>query len=211
MEDVNEQVEVRRKKLMRLKESGASVYPNDFCPKHVTSQILSRFASVPDDQLKNPTEDFSIAGRILGIRSFGKASFFHLQDRGGKIQVYVRQDRVGKEAYGLFKSLDIGDIVGVSGMLFRTKTKELTLEAHTLRLLVKCLHPLPEKWHGLADVELRYRQRYLDLIVNPSVREVFHKRSQIIRLLRSFFEERGFPFGGVFQRTVLFLRWLLDF
>ena len=128
----------------------------------------------------------------MGIRSFGRASFFHLQDRGGKIQVYVRQDRLGKDGYNLFKSLDIGDIVGVSGNLFRTKTKELTLEAHDLRLLCKCLRPLPEKWHGLADVEIRYRQRYLDLIVNPDAREVFRRRSQIIRLIRSFFEERDF-------------------
>lgn len=192
MEDSNEQVEVRRKKLMKLKESGVPMYPNDFRPRHVTSQISSRFESVPDDQLNNPVQDFSLAGRIIGIRSFGKASFFHLQDRGGKIQIYVRQDRVGKEIYALFKSLDIGDIVGVSGILFRTKTKELTLEAHTLQLLSKCLHPLPEKWHGLTDVEVRYRQRYLDLIVSPEVREIFQKRSQIIRLLRNFFEEREF-------------------
>ena len=128
----------------------------------------------------------------MGIRSFGRASFFHLQDRGGKIQVYVRQDRLGKDGYNLFKSLDIGDIVGVSGNLFRTKTKELTLETHDLRLLCKCLRPLPEKWHGLADVEIRYRQRYLDLIVNPDAREVFRRRSQIIRLIRAFFEERDF-------------------
>ncbi len=192
MEDANEQVEVRRNKLMKLKESGVSIYPNDFRPDQVTSHIHSRFDSVPNDQLNNPTQKFSLAGRIVAVRSFGKASFFHLQDRGGKLQVYVRQDRVGEEGYALFKSLDIGDIVGVSGTLFRTKTKELTLEAHGLRLLSKCLHPLPEKWHGLADVELRYRQRYLDLIVNPAVRELFQTRSRIIRMLRNFFEERGF-------------------
>jgi lysyl-tRNA synthetase class 2 len=122
----------------------------------------------------------------------GKASFFHLQDRRGRLQVYVQQNKLGEEGYALFRALDIGDIVGVWGHLFRTQTKELTLQADGLRLLTKCLRPLPEKWHGLADVEARYRQRYLDLMVNPEVREVFEKRSRIIRLLRRFFEERDF-------------------
>ena len=193
MEDVNEQVEVRLSKLKKLKDAGVNLYPNDYRPSHVTSQILSQFGSHTEEQLGKLPADIALGGRIVGIRSFGRASFFHLQDRGGKIQIYVRQDRLGKEEYNLiFKSLDIGDIVGVWGNLFRTKTKELTLEAHGLRLLCKCLRPLPEKWHGLADVELRYRQRYLDLIVNPDVREVFRRRSQIIRLIRSFFEERDF-------------------
>jgi lysyl-tRNA synthetase class 2 len=192
MEDVNEQMEVRRKKLLQLKDSGVALYPNDFRPKHVSSQILSEFDAGSDDHLLTLPKDFSLAGRIMGIRSFGKASFFHLQDRGGRFQVYVRQDRLGKEGYDLFKSLDVGDIVGVWGNLFRTKTKELTLEAQGLRLLCKCLRPLPEKWHGLADVEARYRQRYVDLMVNGEVREVFKKRSQIIRLIRRFFEERDF-------------------
>ena len=192
MEDVNEQVGVRLDKLKKLKEAGEKLYPNDYRPSYVTSHIFSQFGSHTEDQLGKLPADISLGGRIVGIRSFGRASFFHLQDRGGKIQVYVRQDRLGKDGYNLFKSLDIGDIVGVSGNLFRTKTKELTLEAHDLRLLCKCLRPLPEKWHGLADVEIRYRQRYLDLIVNPDAREVFRRRSQIIRLIRSFFEGRDF-------------------
>ncbi|HEX9271904.1 MAG TPA: lysine--tRNA ligase, partial [Candidatus Binatia bacterium] len=115
-----------------------------------------------------------------------------IQDRRGRIQVYARKDRLGDEVYALFQSLDIGDIVGVWGHLFRTKTKELTIEARGLRLLTKCLRPLPEKWHGLADVEARYRQRYVDLMVNPEVRDLFEKRSRIVRLLRRFFEERDF-------------------
>ncbi len=192
MEDVNEQVGVRLGKLAKLKDAGGKVYPNDYRPTHVTSQIHSEFDSHTEDQLASVADDFYLAGRIVGIRSFGRASFFHLQDRGGKIQIYVRQDRIGKDDYALFKTLDIGDIVGVCGSLFRTKTKELTIEAHGLRLLCKCLRPLPEKWHGLADVELRYRQRYLDLIVNPDVRDLFRKRSQIIRHIRTFFEERDF-------------------
>ena len=192
MEDVSEQMEVRRQKLLKLKESGLSLYPNDCKPSHLTSQIVSDFGLLPDDQLSALQTEFSLAGRIMGIRSFGKASFFHLQDRKGRLQVYVRRDRLGEEGYQLFKSLDVGDIVEVWGHLFRTKTKELTLEARGLRLLCKCLRPLPEKWHGLADVEARYRQRYVDLMVNREVREVFEKRSRIVRLIRRFFEERDF-------------------
>jgi lysyl-tRNA synthetase class 2 len=122
----------------------------------------------------------------------GKASFFHIQDRQGRIQIYARKDRLGDEDYALLQSVDVGDIVGIRGRLFRTKTKELTIEAQALRLLTKCLRPLPEKWHGLADVEARYRQRYVDLMVNPEIRGVFEKRSRIVSLLRRFFEERDF-------------------
>src|SRR5262245_48343418 len=124
------------------------------------------------------------------MRKIGKASFFHIQDRRGRIQVYARKDQLGDEGYALFQSLDLGDIVGVWGRLFRTKTKELTIEAQRLRLLTKCLRPLPEKWHGLADVEARYRQRYVDLMLNPDVRDLFEKHSRI-GLLRRCCEERA--------------------
>ena len=133
-----------------------------------------------------------MAGRIMAIRRMGKASFFHIQDRRARLQVYIQQAAVGEEGYTLFRSLDVGDIVGISGHLFRTKTKELTLAAEEVRLLTKCLRPLPEKWHGLADVEARYRQRYLDLMVNPESRAIFEKRSKLVRLLRRFFEDRDF-------------------
>lgn len=192
MDDLSQQMEVRRQKLLKLKESGYSLYPNDFRPSHLTSQIVADFANLPDDQLSGLKTNFSLAGRIMGIRSFGKASFFHLQDRKGRLQVYARQDRLGEEGFRLFQLLDVGDIVGVSGRLFRTKTRELTIEAQGIRLLCKCLRPLPEKWHGLADVEARYRQRYVDLMVNREVREVFERRSRIVRLIRRFFEERDF-------------------
>ena len=192
MDELTEHMEVRRQKLLKLKESGHAPYPNDFKPGYVTSEIVADYGALADDQLAALQSEFSLAGRIMGIRSFGKASFFHLQDRKGKLQVYVRRDRVGEEGYRLFEQLDAGDIVGVWGRLFRTKTKELTLEAQGLRLLSKCLRPLPEKWHGLADVEARYRQRYVDLMVNREVKELFQKRSQIIRLIRKFFEERDF-------------------
>jgi lysyl-tRNA synthetase class 2 len=191
-EDVNEQVEVRRQKLAQLAINGAPLYPNDFKPTHTAEEVAAQFGGLNDEELPRMARDLSLAGRIMGVRSFGKASFFHVQDRSGRLQVYARKDRLGDEGYSLFQTVDVGDIVGVSGSLFRTKTKELTLEAQGLRLLAKCLRPLPEKWHGLADVEARYRQRYLDLMVNPDVRRVFEKRSRIIRLIRRFFEDRDF-------------------
>lgn len=192
MDDVTEQVEVRRQKLLKLKDSGIVPYPNDFKPDHASVDLIAEFGSLSDDQLTAIGKTFTLAGRIMTIRSFGKASFFHLQDRKGRLQVYVRRDRVGERHYGLFQSLDAGDIVGVRGHLFRTKTKELTLEAQGLRLLSKCLRPLPEKWHGLADVEVRYRRRYVDLMVNREVKDLFERRSRIVRLIRGFFEARDF-------------------
>ena len=191
-EETGEQIEVRRQKLARLREAGHKTYPNDFRPNHTTAEVISKFNECREEDLPSAVNDLSLAGRIIGIRKFGKASFFHLQDRRGRLQVYARKDRLGDEGYALFQSFDVGDIVGVSGHLFRTKTKELTLEAESLRLLAKCLRPLPEKWHGLADVEARYRQRYVDLMVNPQVRDVFETRSRILRLVRKFFEEREF-------------------
>jgi lysyl-tRNA synthetase class 2 len=187
LEESSEQVEVRRKKLVRLKEAGLAVYPNDFRPTCTTAEAIAL-----DDGVIRGQQEIKLAGRIMGIRKMGKASFFHIQDRRGRIQVYARKDRLGDEGYALFQSLDIGDIVGVWGHLFRTQTKELTIEAQGLRLLTKCLRPLPEKWHGLADVEARYRQRYVDLMVHSEVRDIFEKRSRIVRLLRRFFEERDF-------------------
>ena len=192
VEESGEQIEVRRQKLARLREAGHKIYPNDFRPNHTTAEVVSKFNGCREEDLPSVASDISLAGRIMGIRKFGKASFFHLQDRRGRLQIYARKDRLGDDGYALFQSFDLGDIIGVSGHLFRTKTKELTLEAENVRLLTKCLRPLPEKWHGLADVEARYRQRYVDLMVNPEVRDVFQRRSQIVRLVRKFFEERDF-------------------
>ena len=192
LDDSSEQVEVRREKLAKLRAAGASVYPNDFKPDRSLMQAIALAVDVSDEELHAAPREVAVAGRIMALRRMGKAAFFQLQDRRAKLQVYVRKDRLGDEAFALFQTLDLGDIVGVRGHLFRTKTKELTVEAVELRLLTKCLRPLPEKWHGLADVEARYRQRYLDLMVNPEVREVFEKRSRIVRRLRRFFEERDF-------------------
>jgi len=191
-DDSGEQVEVRRAKLAKLRDAGSNPYPNDFRPSHAIVEAIALAADVSDEDLHQTPRLVGVTGRIMAIRRMGKASFFHIQDRRGKLQVYARKDRLGGDGYGLFQSLDIGDIVGIRGHLFRTKTKELTVEAQELRLLAKCLRPLPEKWHGLADVEVRYRQRYIDLMVNPDVREVFEKRSLIVRLMRRFFEERDF-------------------
>src|ERR1700683_4921116 len=133
-----------------------------------------------------------VAGRIVSLRSQGKAAFAHVAGDGGQLQIYVRLDVVGEQAFKLFQLLDLGDIIGVSGELFRTKTAELTARVEKLELLTKALLPLPEKWHGLADVEMRYRRRYLDLIVNDRARGIFLKRAQIIREFRRYFDERGY-------------------
>jgi lysyl-tRNA synthetase class 2 len=192
MED-NEQALVRKQKLAALKDTGAATYPNDFFPSHTTAELHARFADASEEELAKGSEAVTIAGRIMSVRHFGKAAFFHVQDRSGQIQVYVRQGDSPPEAVTLLKeSLDVGDIVGVGGPIFRTRTGELTVKATQLRLLSKSLTPLPEKWHGLQDVEARYRQRYLDLIVNPQARETFRKRAKIIEIARRFFQERDF-------------------
>lgn len=190
-EESSEQVEVRKQKLEKLKAAGVPVYPNDFRPNRSPSALVAEYAAATDAALA-AAQELRVAGRIMAIRRMGKASFFHLQDRRARLQVYIQQNAVGPEAYGFFRGLDVGDIVGAEGHLFRTRTGELTLEARAIRLLSKCLRPLPEKWHGLADVEARYRQRYLDLMVNPEGRQVFETRSKIVRLLRRFFEDRDF-------------------
>jgi len=191
-DDSSEQVEVRRQKLAKLRDAGNIVYPNDFRPTHSIQAAIATAADVIDEDLHENKRNVCIAGRIMALRRMGKAAFFQIQDSRGQLQVYARKDRLGDDTYALFQTLDIGDIVGVAGHLFRTKTKELTVEAQELRLLTKCLRPLPEKWHGLADVEARYRQRYVDLMVNPDVRAVFEKRSRIVRSLRRFFEDHDF-------------------
>ncbi len=191
-EDASEQMEIRRQKLAKLKEAGQPLYPNDFKPSHTPGKIVSRFGAASKEDLATSPREVRIAGRIMAIRRMGKASFFHIQDRRARLQIYAQKDRLGEEGYALFQSFDIGDIVAVWGHLFRTRTGELTVEAQGLRLLTKCLRPLPEKWHGLADIEARYRQRYVDLMVNADVRDVFEKRSRIVRLLRRFFEDRDF-------------------
>lgn len=198
MTDVSEQTKQRIEKLGKIKTAGKNPYPNDFKPAHTAKEVYEKFESLDRAALEQMNDSVSVAGRVLQLRSFGKACFVHIQDRTRTLQVYLAQDLLGKDAAGknvfdeFMGLMDVGDIIGLSGTPFRTKTNELTLKATSVRLLTKCLHPLPEKWHGLQDVEVRYRQRYLDLIVNPKVKEIFQVRSKIIQSVRSFFIGRDY-------------------
>src|SRR3989338_6546809 len=193
MEEISEQTKQRLTKLQKIKAKGENPYPNDFFPSVTAQKLHSQYDAHTRETLENNKETFSMAGRVLGVRAFGKAAFLQLQDRTGKIQAYVEQDLLGEEAFKAFMELmDIGDIVGICGSPFKTKTNELTLKTTSARVLSKCLHPLPEKWHGLQDIETRYRQRYLDLIVNPKVKEVFQVRSKLIQEIRNFFIARDY-------------------
>ncbi|MCC6933084.1 MAG: lysine--tRNA ligase [Deltaproteobacteria bacterium] len=189
-EELNEQQQVRREKLSKLRQAGYP-YPNNVSVNATADKVVNRvkYADPGTDLTK---DIYVIAGRIMALRVMGKASFCHIQDRSGKIQLYIRKDDVGEVSYAAFKTFDLGDIIEVSGYGFLTQTGEPSLHAKRVRLLTKCLNPLPEKWHGLADKEIRYRQRYLDLLVNPEVREVFIKRGKIIHAIRNFFNERGY-------------------
>ena len=184
--------EQRHFKLAELKRLGIDPYPHKFDYTHTVSQLRAGFDSISAAELEDKTESVRVCGRILSLRPQGKAGFMDLSDGELRIQVYVRKDFIGAENFGLFKLFDLGDVIGVEGAVFRTRTGELTISATKVTHLSKNLLPLPEKWHGLTDVEIRYRQRYVDLIVNPEVRAVFAKRSRIIREIRNFLDERGY-------------------
>ncbi|MBN1663377.1 MAG: lysine--tRNA ligase [Deltaproteobacteria bacterium] len=188
----SELLKKRKEKIESLKSEGIALYPNNVGVKDTASSILERFSVTDHDALEQIDERFSVAGRLMAVRSFGKAAFLKVQDRTGSIQTFIHKNILDEKTYNLFKRLDVGDIIFVSGKLFRTKTNELTIEADDIRLLSKAVRPLPEKWHGLTDIETRYRQRHLDLIVNPKVKEVFYQRSRIIKLIRRFMEDRDF-------------------
>ncbi len=188
----SELLKTKREKIETLKAEGIDLYQNDVRVKDTAGSILERFADMDQEVLDAPEERFTIAGRMMAIRDFGKGAFISLRDRTGRIQVFIRKDRVGQGTFSLFKRLDVGDIVFAGGKAFRTRTNELTIDADEFRLLAKAVRPLPEKWHGLTDTELRYRQRYLDLIVNPKVADVFVKRSRIIQLIRGFMQAGEF-------------------
>lgn len=183
--ELNELMLVRRKKLDELKGMGIDPFGQKFERTHMAHEVLEGF-----EELKE--KEVIIAGRIMSRRGHGKAGFAHLQDLSGRIQIYARMDELGQEAYDLFNHLDIGDIVGIKGKVFRTQRGETSVWVTEVTLLSKSLRPLPEKWHGLKDVELRYRQRYVDLIVNPEVKNVFITRSRIIRAIRNYLDRRGF-------------------
>ena len=181
----------RAKKLDDLRREGIDPYPSTFPVSHLAGDLLARYGAADEAGLA-AAEPVTLGGRLVSLRSHGKASFAHLKDQSGRLQIYVRLDRVGQAAYDLFRRLDIGDFLGVSGTLFRTKTGELTVQVDRLALLAKSLRPLPDKWHGLSDVEVRYRQRYVDLIANPPVSELFRRRARVIAEMRRFLDDRGF-------------------
>ena len=187
-----DQFQQRRKKLTEIEALGHASYPHKFEWTHTARQVAEKFGERTAEQLAAEHVDVRVAGRIVALRPHGKAAFGHILGDGARLQFYVKLDVVGAEQFKLFQLLDLGDIIGVSGHLFRTKTNELTLWVTKLELLSKALLPLPEKWHGLADIEQRYRRRYLDLIVNDRPREIFITRAKIIRGIRTFFNERGY-------------------
>lgn len=192
MEELNELLQQRRAKVDTFRDAGVNPFANDYKVTHTTAQVVAAHASDDKEKLAGCELEYRLGGRIMARRDFGKAAFLQLQDGGGRLQVYVAKNQVGDVAFEQFKKLDIGDIVGICGVPFRTQTDELSLRASEIRLLTKSLLPLPEKWHGLTDVETRYRQRYLDLITNMDVRDTFRKRSQIVSLIREFMLDSEF-------------------
>jgi lysyl-tRNA synthetase class 2 len=182
----------RREKITEFRRAGLDPFFNRFVPSHSIAQVIGEHGAVTGPELEKLNLTFRLAGRLMLVRKFGKAIFCHFQDGTGRLQAYVQREVMGNEAYTWFKKLDIGDFVGFEGTLFRTKTEELTLAVSRFTILTKSLRPLPEKYHGLTDVEVRYRQRYLDLLMNPQVWQVFQTRAAITRLIRQFLDDRGF-------------------
>lgn len=185
--EINEQMQVRLDKMHKIEEHGWLPFGHKFEWSHHAADIAEQF-----EELSANETIVRLAGRVMAIRGHGKTCFMDLMDKSGRIQLYVRKDAIGEENYALIKMMDIGDIVGVSGTVFRTHMGELSIKAVSLEMLSKSLRPLPEKWHGLKDIEMRYRQRYVDLIVNPEVRDTFVKRSQIIKSVREILDNRDF-------------------
>jgi lysyl-tRNA synthetase class 2 len=191
-DELNEVIKTRVEKACTLLDAGVPIYPNDFRKDTDLGPLVAGHEHLDAEALAALGREFRVAGRVVSYRSFGKVTFFHLLDKSGRIQVYAAREDLGEAAYALFKKTDLGDIVGVVGDLFRTKTNELTLRTKSFELVAKSLRPLPEKYHGLKDVETRYRQRYVDLIVTPRTGEIFRKRNGIVRAIRRYLDERGF-------------------
>ena len=187
---------LRQEKLSQIVGLGQSAYPNQFLTTATVPEILEKFGDSSAEELEASHAKATVAGRLMAIRGQGKAGFAHLQQGGQRLQIYVRQDAVGEQAFQLYKLLDLGDHIGVSGYLFRTRTGELSVHVETITFLAKAMLALPEKYHGLADVELRYRQRYVDLFVNPDVREVFVKRAKMLKAVRQIFRRARLSRSG---------------
>ena len=192
MDELSAILAARRKKLEQFRELGINPFANDFRPSHKTSDIREKYEAASREDLEDISENYAIAGRVVAVRHFGKAAFLVLQDRGGRLQVFVQKNKIGEENFKIFKMFDIGDIVAVEGTPFRTRTEELSINASDIRLLTKSLQPMPEKWHGLTDTETRFRQRYVDLTVNPDVVKIFRTRSAIIRQIADYLDDRDF-------------------
>ncbi|HTY13377.1 MAG TPA: lysine--tRNA ligase [Candidatus Omnitrophota bacterium] len=188
-EELSDLLKIRREKLEEFRKAGLEPYPYRYDRTDTSADIFNKFAELKGEE---EGQEVSVAGRVMAKRGHGKAFFMHINDGAGKIQIYAKLDLLGKEKYELFEKLDIGDFIGVKGKVFRTRTGELTVKVSDWTLLSKSLHPLPEKWHGLQDKELRYRERYVDLMVNPETKEVFRKRFKIVSAVRKFLEGRGF-------------------
>lgn len=183
---------VREQKMEKLVQEGVELFPHNITKTHSIFDVVSSYAELSAKELGEQMIRVIVPGRVMSIRRMGRATFFHIADCKEKLQAYLREDKVGKEVYNIFSLVDIGDCISVEGILFKTRTGELTVLADSFKFLAKCLHPLPEKWHGLQDIELRYRKRHLDLIMNPGESEVFRLRSTMIAHMRKFFDERGF-------------------
>lgn len=190
LEETKDLIQQRRDKLNEIREFGVEPYPHKYEPTHTTSVIHRDFAET--QETPDETQRIRLAGRIMTKRDHGKSSFAHLQDSEGRIQIYVRRDKVGAEPYLVYRRFDVGDIIGVEGVVFRTRTGELTVLVDEVQLLSKSIRPLPEKWHGLQDKQTRYRQRYADLIMNPEVKSVFIKRTQIVQAIRDMLNAQSF-------------------
>jgi lysyl-tRNA synthetase class 2 len=182
----------REQKMSKLSQEGIDLFPHNISPTHTIVDILTEYSELSSEELEDKKIEVFVPGRIMSVRKMGKATFFHIGDSKGKLQVYLRKDKVSEKNYTVFQLVDIGDILAIEGILFKTRTGELTVMAESFVFLAKCLHPLPEKWHGLQDVELRYRKRHLDLIMNPVESDVFRLRSSVMALIRKFFDERGY-------------------
>ncbi|OAG28497.1 lysine--tRNA ligase [Thermodesulfatator autotrophicus] len=193
MSEESQVLKVRREKAEELESQGIPLFPNQFKPEDRAGAIKEIFGNYSPEELEKLEATFKVAGRLMARRDFGKAMFIHLQDETGRIQAFIKRDELGPEKFKLFKKyFDLGDIIGVEGPLFKTKTGELTILAKEVVLITKAFRPLPEKYHGLQDVELRYRRRYLDLIMNERVREIFRTRTRIVEFFRRYFSSQGF-------------------
>jgi len=188
----SDQETARRLKMEKLVQEGIDVFPRQVKITHSIFEVVEKFSMLSREELEEKKVKVKVAGRIISIRRMGRATFFHIMDSRSRLQAYLREEGVGKKDYELFSLIDIGDIVSVEGILFKTNTGELTVLARSYTFLAKCFHPLPEKWHGLQDTELRYRKRYLDLIMNPKEQEVFRLRSAMISEIRKFFDQKGY-------------------